>query len=94
MAFNFSSGHGGDIQDPQILSLLSQLTPLVKKHGANGEATLAFIEKHANVIGVCANSQRMYTFKEVATPLSLLIQGFSLDQPKEKDPADYWKNDE
>lgn len=87
---SFSLGPKGGIQDPHILRLLSELTPIVKQHGAKGAETIAFIEKHATVTTVDLLNQQMYTFKEIAEPLSILIQGIKIEQPDLA--GDAWKN--
>jgi len=89
---NFSLGPSGGIQDPQILRLLSELTPIVKKHGATGVETIKFIEKHADIVTVDEISQQMVTFKDIAESLSPLIQGIQIGPQKlPDDPADFWK---
>lgn len=87
---NFSLGRKGGIQDPQILRLLSELIPIVKKHGAKGEETIKFIEKHAGIIAVDEHSKQMLTFKEIAESLAPLIQGFRCEPRKL--PGDLWKS--
>lgn len=87
---NFSLGHKGGIKDPQILRLLCELTPIVKKHGAKGEETIKFIEKHADIVTVDEISQQMITFKDIAESLAPLIQGIRIEPLKL--PGDSWKS--
>ncbi len=88
----FSFGQGGGIQDPHILRLLAELTTLIKKnnldgHGASSPEVVDFIEDNKDVIMVDALTQCMYTFKEIAEPLSLMIQGLKISNEV---PGDSW----
>lgn len=96
MALSF--GRGGGVQDPNILRLLAEMTKLIKANnsegrGASAPEVLQFMEKHRNVIFVDVLTQCMHTFEEIAKPMSLLIQGFKIEQKKEL-PGDSWQSGE
>ncbi len=78
------------MQDPHILKLLAELTALVKAHGAASPEVIGFIDSNKDVTFVDKHTQHMHTFKDVAEPMSLLIQGFK-NPLADKLPGDGWE---
>ena len=86
----FSFGPKGGIQDPEILKLLAELTTLVKTHGNGSPEVTSFIDKNKDIIVVDELSQHMHTFKEIAEPMAMLIQGIK-NPHADKLPGDGWE---